>query len=68
MAKIVPNCLAFGKRNRFGNVTSALRLFELASMLVRPVTAMNAMQCNASARRANPLVRVLLVDLLNTGV
>jgi len=31
----VPNCSAFGKRNRFGNVTSALRLFEIALVLVR---------------------------------
>ena len=31
----MPNHSAFRKRNRFGNVTSALRLFEIASVLVR---------------------------------
>jgi hypothetical protein len=35
MARIVPNNSAFRKRNRFGNVTSALRLFEIARVLVR---------------------------------
>jgi hypothetical protein len=34
MARIVPNNSAFRKRNRFGNGTSALRLFELARLLV----------------------------------
>jgi hypothetical protein len=33
MGRIVPNCSAFRKRNRFGNVTSAL--FEVALVLVR---------------------------------
>ena len=35
MARIVPNYSAFRKRNRFGNVTSALPLFEIALVLVR---------------------------------
>jgi hypothetical protein len=35
MARIVPDHSAFRKRNRFGNVTSALRLFEIARVLVR---------------------------------
>ena len=35
MARIVPNNSAFRERNRFGNVTSALRLFEIARVLVR---------------------------------
>ena len=30
----MPDHSAFRKRNRFGNVTSALRLFEIASVLV----------------------------------
>jgi len=33
-ARIVPDHSAFRKRNRFGNGTSALRLFELARLLV----------------------------------
>jgi hypothetical protein len=32
---IVPNHSAFRKRNRSGNVTSALRLFEVALVFVR---------------------------------
>ena len=31
----MPNNSAFRKRNRFGNVTSALRFFEIARVLVR---------------------------------
>jgi hypothetical protein len=34
-ARIVPNYSAFRKRNRFGNVTGALPLFEIARVLVR---------------------------------
>jgi hypothetical protein len=35
MARIVPNPSAFRKRNRFETVTSALRLSELARVLVQ---------------------------------
>jgi hypothetical protein len=34
-ARIALDYSAFRKRNRFGNVTSALRLFEIARVLVR---------------------------------
>ena len=35
LTTIVPNYSAFRKRNRFGNVTSVLRLLEIARVLVR---------------------------------
>ena len=35
LTTIVPNYSAFRKRNRFGNVTSVPRLFEIARVLVR---------------------------------
>jgi hypothetical protein len=34
-SQFVPNNSGFRKRNRFGNVTSALRFFEIALVLVR---------------------------------
>jgi hypothetical protein len=46
--RIVPNCSAFRKRNRFGNVTGALPFFEIALVLVRcahvPCLIVNANQ------------------------
>jgi hypothetical protein len=61
MAKIVPNHSAFRKRNRFGTVTSALPLFEIAGMFVR-LDHVASFIVNANHGVMGPAVEFRVVD------